>query len=155
MKGYCAKIGREDIGFLVAGASKGRWWSVILGFGDAYLLRNELSDWCLADAQASTSPTFGPLFDDTAAWLKNDKITANLAFVLAFCKSWWTPEMIFAQGTGPWQARLPMSKKLAGYRADEYSVRVVTMRWKLLVILSLLLFTLLFKCLFRIMSRDV
>jgi hypothetical protein len=48
--------------------------------------------------------------------------------------------MLFAEGIGPWQARLPMSKRLAGYRADEYFVRVVTMRWKLLVILSLLYF---------------
>ena len=127
-------IARRLVATLVAGASKGRWWSVILGFGDAYFLRNELSDWCLAEAQASTSPTFGPLFEDTAAWLKKANITANLRLVLSFCKSWWTPEMLFAQGIGPWQAHLPTSERLAGYRADEYSVRVVTMRWKLLVI---------------------
>ena len=103
--------------------------------GDAYLLRKELSDWCLAEAQASTSPTFGPLFEETVAWLKNEKITANLQLVLAFCKSWWTPEMMFAQGIGPWQAHLPTSEMVAGFRADEYSVRVVMMRWKLLVLI--------------------
>ena len=41
--------------------------------------------------------------------------------------------MQFAQGIGPWQDHLPTSERLAGYRADEYSVRVIMMRWKILV----------------------
>ncbi len=118
---------------MIAGASKGRWWSVLVGFGDVYLLRDVLSDWLLGEAANSDSGTFGPLFGETAAWLKNAKIVANLSFVLTFCRTWWTPEMQFCQGIGPWQKNVLEAHQKAGYRTDEYSVRVILMRWRLAV----------------------
>lgn len=127
-KKFCTATSRPEISFMMAGASKGRWWSVIKGFGDVYHNRSPLSDWCLKEAQDSKSATYGPLFEETAAWLVNAKVVANLAFVLAFNVVWWEPQMTFAQGIGPWQSDLPLAKQRAGYRADEYSVRTVVMR---------------------------
>lgn len=78
-KGYCVDILKKpEIAHMMAGASKGRWWSVILGFGDAYIHRSAISDSCNRQAaqQGSSSGdiptfynTFGPLFETTAAWL--------------------------------------------------------------------------------------
>ena len=41
--------------------------------------------------------------------------------------------MMFCQGIGPWQAHITVEKQKAGYRTDEYTVRVILMRLRLQV----------------------
>ena len=42
--------------------------------------------------------------------------------------------MNFAQGIGPWQSGVQRADQLAGFRADEYSVRCVLMRRRLVAL---------------------
>ena len=132
-KKWARDNGHEAIAYKACGASKSRWWSVVQSFGDVYRNREAYSDWCIFMANgAKSTSSYKAIFEEAATWLQNQKVTADLAFVLGFNIAFWDPEMKFCQGIGPWQKDLPAVKQKAGYRADEYSVHAVLARRKLI-----------------------
>lgn len=131
---FCDSNGHHDAKYVCPGASTTRWWSIVAAFGSIYRHRAVYIAWFNLMASGNDSPTFQPLFADIAKWLRVEKCIADIAFVLDFNDAWWVAEMQFAQGIGPWQAPLGRADQLAGFRADEYSVRCVLMRRRLVAL---------------------
>ena len=129
----------NNSGYICTGASKGRWWSVIRSFGDVFTNRELYSKWAKDLASYKRGTAYEGCATDLASWLLNKKALTDLAFVRGFCLWFWTDEMTFLQGVGPWQLgthelfpglSVPDEKQRAGFRADEHAVRVVIMRAK-------------------------
>ena len=131
---FCDERGYHDAKYVCPGASTTRWWSIVSAFGSIYRHRTVYTEWFDLMAAGEDSATFQPLFAEIATWLRVEKCIADIAFVLDFNDAWWVGEMNFAQGIGPWQSGVQRADQLAGFRADEYSVRCVLMRRRLVAL---------------------
>ena len=131
---FCDDKGYHGAKYVCPGASTTRWWSIVSAFGSIYRHRTVYIEWFDLMAAGNDSPTFQPLFVEIAKWLRVEKCIADIAFVLDFNDAWWVGEMNFAQGIGPWQSGVQRADQLAGFRADEYSVRCVLMRRRLVAL---------------------
>jgi hypothetical protein len=131
---WCAKNACPGIsGHMVAGGTSTRWWSIALSFSDILKFHKTIAAWCLHMINGlSSDSTFRRLFSDLGAWLLNDKVLADISFVVCFCNVWWDGEMAWFQGIGPWQANIASSDLRGGHRANEVAIHVVLARRRLL-----------------------
>ena len=110
-----------------AKGEEGRWWSIIVGFGDVLRSRELYSDFFRyqTDCNKSTS-AYTPLLKETAAWLRNPKAELDMTFVHAFCMSFYAPAMSFLQSVDEYQLEHPLDKdKHAGFRAARMTRMII------------------------------
>jgi len=83
---------------------------------------------------SSCTSSFRECYKEVASWLGNNKVMADIMFVICFCEVWWNVEMNRHQGIGKWQEKLPAAKQRAAFRANEVTIHSVFARQRLLKI---------------------
>ena len=121
----------NNVRFKRTHASWGRWWSVIVAAGMVTGNREMLMKFLVQMANEDKSPTYAPIARQTATWLANDMLWAQLCFLQGFCHSWWDVWFCFLQRKASWMELLSSAFVSGGFRAGEMPRSVCRMRQSL------------------------